>query len=147
MGFPELERLSEDQETIGRWAVQNFGSPNVLAILRRQCDELLETMELCVVNNEATRTMFKAMRMGLEHLDKYAHSREDQLRLASAIGQELADTHIVGYHAANVLGIDLQGFITEKMKVNRRRKWERNADGTGQHVDEDIVMRGVDEEE
>lgn len=143
----ELETLLEDQFTIGKWATENFGKPNILAVLRRSCDELLEAMEECVVENEATRTMFKAMRLGLGHLDKYALSDEIQLKLNHLIAQEVADSMIVNYHAAAVMNVDLNSFVQEKMAINRRRKWKKNADGTGQHVDEDIILTPNDEEE
>lgn len=139
--------MIETPESVGEWAVKQFGKPTPLAVLRRMCDEVLEGMELCVVKSEATRTMFKAFRVGLGYLDKYAHTPEDQLRLAEPIAEELADATIVGYHAASILGVVMFDEIDRKMDINRRRKWKSNGDGTGQHVDEDIVMRGVDEEE
>jgi hypothetical protein len=143
----EFETLLEDQFTIGKWATENFGKPNILAVLRRSCDELLEAMEVCVVENEATRTMFKAMRLGLSHLDKYALSNEHQLKLVDAIGYELADSEIVNKHAAAVMGIDLNSYVQRKMEINRRRTWKKNADGTGQHVEEDIILNSIDQEE
>lgn len=126
----------ETQLTIGGWAVANFGKPTPLAVLRRSCDELLEAMEVCVVNNEATRTMFSAMRMGLKHLDTHAHTPQMQGQLSGEIAKELADSMIVNYHAAEVLSVDIHTFIDHKMDINRRRKWKQNADGTGQHVDD-----------
>lgn len=143
----ELETLLEDQFTIGKWATENFGKPNVLAVLRRSCDELLEAMEVCVVQNEATRTMFKAMRLGLEHLDKYALLNEQINELLPMIAEELADSEIVNKHAAAVMSIDLNAYVQHKMTINRRRKWKTKADGTGQHVDEDIVLDSIDQEE
>jgi hypothetical protein len=117
----------ETQETIGKWATENFGRPTPLAVLRRSCDELLEAMEVCVVNNLATRTMFSAMRRGLEHLDKYALPEDKIYKLTPEIAKELADSMVVNY------------FVDRKMDVNRRRKWKKNADGTGQHIDEPNV--------
>ena len=137
----------ETPETVGQWAVNQFGRPTPLAVLRRMCDEVLEGMELCVVGNEATRTMFKAFRMGLEHLDKYAHTPETQLQLAAPIAEEIADANIVSYHAMKILGKYIGEEIDRKMEINRRRRWKTNGDGTGQHVDEDVVMRGADQEE
>lgn len=139
--------MHETQDTIGPWAVETFGRPTPLAVLRRSCDEILEAMEVCVVNNEATRTMFKAMRMGLEHLDKYAHTQDVLHRLAHRIAEEIADSEIVNKHAAYVLKVDLQTYIDRKMEINRRRKWKSNGDGTGQHVDEDVVLNSIDQEE
>lgn len=139
--------IMETQSTVGQWAVNQFGKPTPLAVLRRMCDEVLEGMELCVIENEPTRTMFKAFRMGLEHLDKYAHTDVAQRQLAPRIAEELADATIVGYHASAILGVMLYEEVDKKMVVNRRRRWKSNSDGTGQHVDEDIVMRGADEEE
>lgn len=140
--------MLEDQNSVSEWAIKQFGVPTPLAVLRRMCDEVLEGMELCVIENEATRTMFKAMRMGLNHLDKYElpktwHTPD----LIGEIAEELADASIVGYHAAGILGIVMVDEITRKMDINRRRRWKSNGDGTGQHVDEDLVMRGADEEE
>ena len=143
----ELERLMEDQFTIGKWATENFGKPDILAVLRRSCDELLEAMEECVVSNNATRVMFSAMRMGLEHLDKYKHSPDVLYAATPLIAAEIADSEIVNRHAAAVLNIDLNSYVQEKMAINRRRKWKQNKDGTGQHVDEDIVMNSIDQEE
>lgn len=143
----ELERLLEDQFTIGKWAVENFGKPNILAMLRRSCDELLEAMEECVMTNEATRTMFKAMRSGMENLDKYRHSDEVLEAAIPLIAREIADSEIVNRHAAAVLNVDLNQYMQEKMAVNRRRKWKKNNDGTGQHVDEDIILNSIDQEE
>lgn len=139
--------MIETPESVGLWAVKQFGGPTPLAILRRMCDEVLEGMELCVIENEHTRTMFKAFRMGLSHLDHYAYPHTHQLHLAESIAEELADANIVGYHAAALLGVVLFDEIDRKMDINRRRKWKSNGDGTGQHVDEDIVMQGTDEEE
>jgi len=143
----ELETLLEDQFTIGKWATENFGKPDILAVLRRSCDELLEAMEECVVSNEATRTMFKAMRLGLEHLDKYRLSDEIIDNALDAIAFEIADSQIVNAHAATVMNVNLDKFIQEKMAINRRRKWKKNGDGTGQHVDEDIILNSIDQEE
>lgn len=141
--------IVETQLTIGSWATKNFGKPTPLAVLRRSCDELLEAMEVCVINNDATRTMFAAMRMGLKHLDSHAHTPQMQEQLIPLIAKELADSMIVNYHAAEVMGVEIHGLIDSKMYVNRRRKWKQNADGTGQHinVDEDIVLASADEEE
>jgi hypothetical protein len=143
----ELERLMEDQFTIGKWATENFGKPNILAVLRRSCDELLEAMEECVVTNEATRTMFKAMRLGMEHLDKYKLPDEVISAAIPLIAAEIADSEIVNKHAAAVMHVDLNSFVQDKMVINRRRKWKQNKDGTGQHVDEDIVLNSIDQEE
>ena len=129
----------ETQETIGKWATENFGRPTPLAVLRRSCDELLESMEVCVVNNLATRTMFSAMRRGLEHLDKYALPEDKIHKLIPEIAKELADSMVVNYHAATVMNVDIHDFVDRKMDVNRRRKWKKNADGTGQHIDEPNV--------
>ena len=145
----DLERLLEDEATIGKWAEENFGRPNILAVLRRMCDENLEAMEACVVSNVATRTMFKAMREGMKILDNYRLPDEELFRKTPVIAEEMADCQIVNCHAARVLNVNLQTYVDEKMVVNRRRKWKRNEDGTGQHenVDEDIVLNSIDEEE
>lgn len=138
--------MIETPDTVGEWAVKQFGKPTPLAVLRRMCDEVLEGMELCVVSNQATNTMFKAFRMGLEHLDKY-ELKNSNVDVTEAIAEELADANIVGYHAASILGVVLFDEIDRKMDINRRRRWKSNGDGTGQHVDEDIVMRGADQED
>ena len=143
----ELETLLEDQFTIGKWATENFGKPNILAVLRRSCDELLEAMEECVVSNEATRTMFKAMRLGMEHLDKYKLPDEVIQAAIPLIAAEVADSEIVNKHAAAVMNVDLSTYVQNKMAINRRRKWKQNKDGTGQHVDEDIILNSIDQEE
>lgn len=137
----------ETQETVGEWAINQFGRPTPLAVLRRMCDEVLEGMELCVMSNEATRTMFKAMRMGMKHLDAHALAEYDQLRFATPIAEEIADANIVSYHAMSILGRNSVQEIEHKMDINRRRRWNSNGDGTGQHVDEDIVMAAVDQDE
>lgn len=145
----ELERLVEDEMTIGSWAVENFGRPNILAVLRRMCDENLEAIEACVVSNEATRTMFKAMRAGLNHLDGYKLPDDELFRRTPQIAEEVADCQIVACHAGRVMNVSVKSFVDEKMIVNRRRRWRQNTDGTGQHinVDEDIILASVDEEE
>jgi len=149
----ELERLVEDEMTVGSWAEENFGRPNILAVLRRMCDELLEAMEECVVSNTATRTMFKAMRGGMSLLDGYLLPSDELLLKTPIIASELADTFIVGYHGSRVLNVNIHSFVNQKMEINRRRKWKKNADGTGQHVketpniDEDIILASIDEEE
>lgn len=143
----ELKTLLEDQFTIGKWATENFGKPNILAVLRRSCDELLEAMEECVVSNEATRTMFKAMRLGMEHLDKYKLPDEVIQAAIPLIAAEVADSEIVNKHAAAVMNVDLNTYVQNKMAINRRRKWKQNKDGTGQHVDEDIILDSIDQEE
>ena len=104
-------------------------------------------MEECVVSNEATRTMFKAMRLGMEHLDKYKLPDEVLYAATPLIAAELADSEIVNKHAAAVLHVDLNSYVQNKMAINRRRKWRQNKDGTGQHVDEDIILESIDQEE
>jgi len=143
----ELERLLEDETTIGSWAEERFGRPNILAVLRRMCDENLEAMEACVVSNAATRTMFQAMRKGLAHLDNYKLSDEELHQRIPSIAEEVADCYIVACHASKVMNVNLKSYIDEKMLVNRRRRWKQNADGTGQHVDEDIILTSIDQEE
>lgn len=146
----DLERLVEDEMTIGSWAEENFGRPNILAVLRRMCDENLEAMEECIVSNPATRTMFQAMRQGLKEMDKYVLPGEELHRKTPIIAEEMADCYIVNCHASKVLNVDLQSYIQRKMEVNRRRKWKQNTDGTGQHIgniDEDIINATADEEE
>jgi hypothetical protein len=141
----------ETQETIGKWATENFGRPSPFAIVRRSLDELLEALEVTVIANEATRTMFKAMRMGLECMEKYAHKPDDQYRLTPEIAKEIADSMVVNYHAATVMNVDIHSYVDAKMVVNRNRKWKKNADGTGQHiepnVDEDKVLDSMTAEE
>ncbi len=139
--------MLENPGTVGEWAINQFGRPTPLAVLRRMCDEVLEGMEVCVVGNEATRTMFKAFRMGLDHLDNYAHTERAQLQLSTLIAEEIADANIVSFHAMAILGHDSAREITNKMEINRRRKWKSNGDGTGQHVDEDIIKNSIDQEE
>jgi hypothetical protein len=91
--------------------------------------------------------MFKAMRLGMEHLDKYRHSDDVLYAATPLIAAEIADSEIVNRHAAAVLNIDLNSYMQQKMAINRRRKWKKNNDGTGQHVDEDIVLNSIDQEE
>jgi hypothetical protein len=130
------EPMHETQETIGKWAIEKFGRPRPLAVLRRSVDELLEAIELTVVENEATRTMFKAMRLGLKHLDNYELGPDVVHRLTPEIMMELADSEIVNKHAAESMHCDLQSFIDKKMEINRARLWKMNGDGTGQHTEE-----------
>lgn len=142
----------ETQETIGKWATENFGRPSPFAVVRRSVDELLEALEVCVKENAATTTMFKAMRLGLECMEKYAHPDDVLFKLTPEIAKEIADSMVVNYHAATVMHVDIHSFIDQKMDVNRRRKWKRNADGTGQHidepnVDEDVVLDSLTAEE
>lgn len=138
--------MKETQETIGKWATDNFGKPTQLAVLKRSCDELLEAMEVCVVNNDSTNTIFNTIRFFLTQLDAHAHSREDLYRLTPTIAEELADSMIVNYHAAAVMNIHIHTFIDQKMEINRRRLWKKNADGTGQHIDEDTVLDSINDE-
>lgn len=137
----------EDQFSVVAWATHTFGRPSALAALRRSCDELLEALELCVVNNKETHDIFRSMRLALARLDHYAQTDAIIRKLRPSIAEELADSAIVNYHAAQVLNIDLHSWIDRKMEINRRRRWETNEDGTGQHVDEDIILNSVDQEE
>lgn len=130
--------MHETQESVGKWALENFGKPTPLVVLRRSCDELLEAIEVCVVNNDDTRAMFRIIRMVLKSLDHHAHAPEGMARLIPLIAEELADTTIVNLHAAQGMGINLQESVDAKMKVNRKRLWDVHEDCTAQHIEEKV---------
>ena len=140
--------MHETQDTIGKWATEQFGTPTQLSVLRRMCDEVLEGMELCVADNDVTRAMFHEIRNTMGELDwhEFTQAALDPVRRFK-IAEELADATIVGHHAAHSMHVTLQDFVNHKMDINRRRKWKVNADKTGQHVDEDVVLAGIDQEE
>jgi 3D (Asp-Asp-Asp) domain-containing protein len=138
--------MVETQDTIGKWATDNFGKPTPLAVLRRSCDELLESMEVCVVQTDETNTIFNTMRFFLGQLSKFELHENDRPGVTSKVAEELADSMIVNYHAAAVLGVQIHDYVDAKMEVNRRRLWKKNPDGTGQHVDEDTVLESIADE-
>jgi NTP pyrophosphatase (non-canonical NTP hydrolase) len=48
---------------------------------------------------------------------------------------EMADVMILLYRLAQDMGCDLNDSVTQKMAINRARKWTRAGDGTGRHVE------------
>tara|TARA_Y100000593_G_scaffold24510_2_gene48856 strand:+ start:591 stop:911 length:321 start_codon:yes stop_codon:yes gene_type:complete len=90
--------------SIGRWAIQSFGTPTLEvaeARAREEMDELVEAIQL----------------------------KSDSARVTS----EAADVVIVLCHLAATLNIDLWEAVENKMIINRRRQWESRGDGTAQH--------------
>lgn len=74
--------------------------------------------------------------------DLVARAQQELSELADAVKQqdsreaamETADVMILLYRLAEDLGYDLDQSVSEKMAINRARKWVRAGDGTGKHV-------------
>lgn len=126
----------EDQNTVGQWALQTFGKPNALAILRRMVDEIIEAMELCTYESSYTTSLFNSMKISLRDIEHEALPDDKLDILAPSIAKEVADAMIVAYHAGAILNADLAKEITDKMQINRARKWKIQANGTGKHIKE-----------
>lgn len=53
-----------------------------------------------------------------------------------AVGDELADVAIYLLGIAEILGIDLEKEMIQKMAINKKRRYQRNAKGYVEKVDE-----------
>lgn len=139
MELKDLQQLwpnKENAETVGYWALKTFGEPHIISVLKRLVDEVIEAAELSVYESTYTKQLMKQVTVNMQALEQEGFSADKIDALRPSIGKELADVVIVAYHAAAVLGVDLDQLVTDKMRVNRNRKWKINPNGTGQHVEE-----------
>jgi hypothetical protein len=101
--------MNETQETITDWAKKTFGKCTVEASIRRMLKECKELED---------------------KVDSGAATYQD-------LAEEIADIFITGHRALSEMNYVTDAIVNYKMEVNRNRKWKRNGDGTGQHVEED----------
>lgn len=94
----------ETYDTIGKWALEQFGRGKPLACYAKLGEEF----------GEIARPLQK--------------QQYDKALL------EMADMVIVLSHLVASLGMDLQRAVDEKMRVNRARTWERTPEGTYLHT-------------
>lgn len=107
MPAPSAEATSdrETQKTIAAWGETTFGpAANPLDLVTRAQQELNELAD--------------------------AVKQQDRQEAA----METADVMILLYRLAEDLGYDLNQSVSEKMAINRARKWVRAGDGTGKHI-------------
>ena len=95
----------EDPKSIGSWTSATFGEGALPASVAARANEEMAEFLRAVVVGETDKAL-----------------------------EEAADVWIVLCHYAAVMGQDLQAEVDRKMAVNRARKWEIRADGTGKHV-------------
>ena len=96
---------SESQRSISEWASVTFGNP----VSARAASRAIEEME--------------------EFVRAYEKDFGEEELL-----EEAADIVICLYVFASSAGFDLHDAIDRKMRINRRRKWRKNGDGTGYHI-------------
>ena len=109
---PKNQLPSEDQYTIGSWAMETFPNRDTKVAARRMFAEVVELLDLfwdpaIMASRNPTTT---------------------------EIARECADVFVTLCNVATMAGIDLQTAVNEKMKTNRARKWKINPDGSGQHI-------------
>ena len=93
-----------NQNTITKWAMKTFGSPNDLRTL------VSRTMDEC----------FELERASFEENER-------------ALISEAADITIFLMQLAEHMGFDLLEQVDDKMDINDEREWDVKGDGTGQH--------------
>jgi NTP pyrophosphatase (non-canonical NTP hydrolase) len=101
--------MIETQASINAWGAKTFGHGTARAIggrLQKEMDELLAALDV------------------------------DEHAALDATRDEAADVLIMLYRLAGVGGFNLMAALDRKMRVNRKRKWRSNGDGTGEHVRE-----------
>ena len=99
--------IPELQTKIGSWQYATFGPP----------DPQGQLIKLCVESAELS--------------GEFAYR---QKQVTESVRLEAADVAIVLFGFCERMGIDLEKAITDKMAINRERKWTAQGDGTFQHV-------------
>ena len=102
--------IADVQAQIGSWQKQTFGTIDPQGQLRKLCQEARE------LNAE------------------FAY---EQGKVTEEVRLEAADVAIVLMGFCERMGIDLERAITDKMAINRERKWTAQGDGTFQHIKKD----------
>lgn len=100
--------MIELQHTIGTWGHSTFG-PSTGAAIHRRLVEDVEELATALGNDPSGEL--------------------------SATQAEAADVAILLFRLASVCGFNLMAAVDRKMAVNRKRLWQSNGDGTGQHVE------------
>lgn len=94
----------ETQWTVGRWGASTFGDDvTVKYLAERAHDEMLELLTALARDPDAQK---------------------------EATQDEAADVAIFLLRLAAVSGFNLLAAVDRKMAVNRKRRWEKQADGT-----------------
>jgi len=113
-----LDGKQENQETIGAWGDETFGTAYCPMIIGARANtEMAELIrELAVA---------PAIPLSL---------RREQPEAFERVASEAADVLVLLYRLAHTCGFDLHEALDAKMRVNRGRVWKRDHDGTGHHV-------------
>lgn len=111
----------ETQKTITEWSRQQFGYQNTLALALRMNVEVAELLNVLGVLQQDTYNGF--------------HSFEHFRCLGEHAADEVADVAVMLLQVAETLGVDMMERVNAKMEKNRKRSWERTADGSFQHVE------------
>jgi NTP pyrophosphatase (non-canonical NTP hydrolase) len=114
--------MSENQYSIGDWAIRTFGRGEDPA--RYALRALEECLELCIASgvtkDEIGETVINTVQNNFEKL--------------KAPRKELADTMVTLFVYAHVFGFSAFSEVDHVMGLNRQRAWRSNGDGTGQHI-------------
>ena len=101
--------MKETQESITRWAEEEFGPTGSNAQVAARANEEMAELLRCLTAYDS-----------------------DVVKAAG----EMADIVIVLYRLAQRMYVDLHYEIDAKMKINRERHWKRDGSGHGYHVRE-----------
>ena len=94
------------QQFVSRWAQETFGDAGSnIRVASRANEEMAELLRALASDDD--------------------HPNADE---------EMADVLIVLYRLADRMGVDLEAAVCNKMAVNRRRVWERDASGCVFHL-------------
>lgn len=99
----------ETQRTISDWAVDTFGYPKSLEVIRGRLLKEVKELEL---------------------IDIW-----DDSKAINKIADECADIYIVLVQVMATIGYDLHICVDRKMQINRNREWKLHGDGTAQHIE------------
>lgn len=123
--------MRELQKDIGDWQRDNFKQANVPSLLKhleREMSELKDVGTKFVAHCGKPDGSFDMSReeYTVDHLDMLLEFRH-----------ELADVIILTIALADLLNVDLEKSVIDKMVINKARKWkEPDADGVVEHIKE-----------
>lgn len=95
--------MIETQHTIATWGYQTFGETNPRELAKLAADEMKELL---------------------------AALESDPKAQFYSTHEEVADVMVFLMRLAAVSGFNLLAAVNRKMAINRKRKWEKQADGT-----------------
>jgi hypothetical protein len=101
------------------WGLATFGRAKPRTLLKRMCEEIIE------LNDK------------LASKPAYFADHNSEAKWIKEVALELADIYIMLVQLAASLSVGpLIRFVNEKMKINRKRKWNVFPSGVGYHVKE-----------